>query len=177
MPGDGYALIQKLHDANPELLIIAISGALDASVLEATKEIGVVEVLKKPITPAWKPVVERIRRDGSPVANFSGGGFICSQCKLIESHTHLLARGNPFSHQNERPNENRANYGASKSVSHLRAPIRARAVIFDPGSSRRPVGDLPCKPGQGRSINRLCGPPGRLLQAGGKRPAHPIRSA
>ena len=61
MPGDGYALIQKLHDANPELLIIAISGALNASVLEATKEIGVVEVLKKPITPAWKPVVERIR--------------------------------------------------------------------------------------------------------------------
>ena len=61
MPGDGYALIQKLHDANPELLIIAISGALKASVLEATKEMGVVEVLKKPITPAWKPVVERIR--------------------------------------------------------------------------------------------------------------------
>ncbi len=61
MPGDGYALIQKLHDANPELLIIAISGALNASVLEATKKIGVVEVLKKPITPSWKPVVERIR--------------------------------------------------------------------------------------------------------------------
>ena len=61
LPGDGYVLIQKLHDANPELLIIAISGALKASVLEATKEIGVVEVLKKPITPAWKPVVERIR--------------------------------------------------------------------------------------------------------------------
>ena len=59
--GDGYALIQRLHDANPELLIIAISGSLRASVLEATKEIGVVEVLKKPITPAWKPVVERIR--------------------------------------------------------------------------------------------------------------------
>ena len=61
LPGDGYSLIQKLHDANPELLIIAISGALKASVLEATKEMGVVEVLNKPITPAWKPVVERIR--------------------------------------------------------------------------------------------------------------------
>jgi hypothetical protein len=33
-------------------LIITISGSLRASVLEATKEIGVVEVLKKPITPA-----------------------------------------------------------------------------------------------------------------------------
>jgi len=61
LPGDAYALIQKLHDANPELLIIAICGALKASVLEATRELGVVEVLKKPITREWKPVVERIR--------------------------------------------------------------------------------------------------------------------
>ena len=61
LPGDGFALIEKLHDANPDLLIIAIAGALKASVLEATKEFGVVEVLKKPITPDWKPVVERIR--------------------------------------------------------------------------------------------------------------------
>src|SRR6266853_6920612 len=61
LPGDGFALIQKLHDANSDLLIIAIAGALKASVLEATKEFGVVEVLTKPITPEWKPVVERIR--------------------------------------------------------------------------------------------------------------------
>ena len=61
LPGDARALIQKLHDANPDLLIIAISGALKASVLEATRELGVVEVLKKPITREWKPVVERIR--------------------------------------------------------------------------------------------------------------------
>jgi CheY-like chemotaxis protein len=61
LPGDGYALIQKLHDANPDLLIIAIAGALKSSVLEATKELGVVEVLKKPITREWKPVVERVR--------------------------------------------------------------------------------------------------------------------
>ena len=61
LPGDGYALIQRLHDANPELLIIAIAGALKASVLEATKDLGVVEVLKKPISREWKPVVERIR--------------------------------------------------------------------------------------------------------------------
>jgi response regulator of citrate/malate metabolism len=69
LPGDGYALIQKLHDANPDLLIIAIAGALKASVLEATKELGIIEALKKPITLEWKPVVERIRarRPFSPV--------------------------------------------------------------------------------------------------------------
>src|ERR1041385_5508128 len=61
LPGDGFALIQKLHDSNPDLLIIAIAGAMKASVLEATKNLGVVEFLNKPITPEWKPVVERIR--------------------------------------------------------------------------------------------------------------------
>ncbi|HTW63417.1 MAG TPA: response regulator [Bryobacteraceae bacterium] len=61
LPNDPYKLIQKLHDERPDLLIIAISGAVKASVLEATKDLGVVEVLNKPITPEWKPVVERIR--------------------------------------------------------------------------------------------------------------------
>ena len=61
LPGDAFGLIKKLHDAHPDLLIIAISGSLRASVLQATKDLGVVEVLSKPITPAWKPVVERIR--------------------------------------------------------------------------------------------------------------------
>lgn len=61
LPGDPYDLIRKMHDANPDLLIIAINGALKASVLEATKGLGVVEVLKKPITPEWKPIVEQIR--------------------------------------------------------------------------------------------------------------------
>jgi CheY-like chemotaxis protein len=61
LPGGAYALIEKLHDANPDLLIIAIAGAMRASVLKATEEFGVVEVLTKPITPEWKPVVERIR--------------------------------------------------------------------------------------------------------------------
>src|SRR6266480_4211499 len=51
LPGGGFALIQKLHDAHPDLLIIAIAGAMKTSVLEATKEFGVVEVLNKPITP------------------------------------------------------------------------------------------------------------------------------
>lgn len=61
LPGDGCALIKKLHDANPELLIIAIKGAMKASVQKATDGLGIVEYLEKPITPAWKPVVERIR--------------------------------------------------------------------------------------------------------------------
>jgi CheY-like chemotaxis protein len=60
LPG-AYALIRRLHDANPYLMFIAIHGAVKASVLEATKEIGVVETLMKPVTPEWKPVVERIR--------------------------------------------------------------------------------------------------------------------
>jgi CheY-like chemotaxis protein len=61
LPGDGYALIRKLHDHNPDLLIIGIKGAIKSSVQEATKNPGIVEYLEKPITPAWKPVVERIR--------------------------------------------------------------------------------------------------------------------
>ena len=63
LPGDAYALIQRLHDTNPDLLVIAIRGAVKASVAEATKELGVVEVLEKPITPEWKLAVERIRAE------------------------------------------------------------------------------------------------------------------
>lgn len=61
LPGDAFRLIQRLHDAHPDLLIVAISGAVRASVAGATTPLGVVEVLQKPITPAWKPVVERVR--------------------------------------------------------------------------------------------------------------------
>jgi DNA-binding NtrC family response regulator len=60
LPGDAFALIQKLHDANPDLLIIGIAGAMRASASQTSK-LGIVEVLEKPITRDWKPVVERIR--------------------------------------------------------------------------------------------------------------------
>ena len=60
LPGDAFALIQKLHDSNPDLLIIGIAGAIRASVSQ-TNKLGIVEVLEKPITRDWKPVVERIR--------------------------------------------------------------------------------------------------------------------
>jgi DNA-binding NtrC family response regulator len=60
LPGDGYALIKKLHDQNPGLMIIGVKGALKASMQDSEK-LPVVEFLQKPITPAWKAVVERIR--------------------------------------------------------------------------------------------------------------------
>src|ERR1700694_3362720 len=47
LPGDGYALIQKLHDANPDLLIIGVRGAVIASVRKATDDLGIIEYLQK----------------------------------------------------------------------------------------------------------------------------------
>jgi len=62
LPGeDGFALIRKLRDTVPELSIIAVSSALHSLSLEDARKLGAVEVLKKPITPEWKPVVERVR--------------------------------------------------------------------------------------------------------------------
>ena len=61
LPGDAYALIGELHRTYPDLLIIAIGSQMKAPALQATKQLGVVEILWKPITPEWKPVVERIR--------------------------------------------------------------------------------------------------------------------
>jgi len=61
LPGDAFGLIKRMHDAHPGILIVAIGGAVRASIDGAAKELGVVEVLRKPITPAWKPVVERVR--------------------------------------------------------------------------------------------------------------------
>ena len=60
LPG-AYPLIEKLHNSDPLLLIIAISGAMKSAVTEATEDLGVVEVLRKPVTPDWKPAVERVR--------------------------------------------------------------------------------------------------------------------
>ena len=58
---DGLSLIQKLRENFPELPIIAISSVLTGTELDDAKELGVVDVLQKPITPDWKPIVERIR--------------------------------------------------------------------------------------------------------------------
>jgi CheY-like chemotaxis protein len=59
--GAGFDLIRTLHWTIPELQIIAVTNAISSLSPEDAQKLGVVEVLKKPITPDWKPVVERIR--------------------------------------------------------------------------------------------------------------------
>ena len=61
LPGNGLALIDRLHRIDPDLPIIAISSSFDADAMANAKHIGVVQVLEKPITPAWKPIVEALR--------------------------------------------------------------------------------------------------------------------
>ena len=59
---NGLSLIQSLRENFPELPVIAVSSMLSDSMVEDAKELGVVDVLQKPITPGWKPVVEQARR-------------------------------------------------------------------------------------------------------------------
>ena len=59
--GAGFDLIRTLHRSVPDLQIIAITNAISSLSTEEAQKLGVVEVLRKPITPDWKPVVERIR--------------------------------------------------------------------------------------------------------------------
>jgi CheY-like chemotaxis protein len=58
--GAGFELIRTLRRSLPDLQIIAITSAIYSISPEDAKKLGVVEVLRKPITPDWKPVVERI---------------------------------------------------------------------------------------------------------------------
>ena len=58
---DGLSLIQQMRKSFPDLPIIAISSVLSGRELDDAIELGVVEVLHKPITPDWKAVVERVR--------------------------------------------------------------------------------------------------------------------
>ncbi len=59
--GAGFDLIKTLRRSVPDLQIIAITNAIYSLSAEDAQKLGVVEVLKKPITPDWKPIVERIR--------------------------------------------------------------------------------------------------------------------
>ena len=59
--GAGFELIRTLRRSVPDLQIIAITNAIHSLSAEDAQKLGVVAVLKKPITPEWKPVVERIR--------------------------------------------------------------------------------------------------------------------
>ena len=59
--GAGYVLIKTLRRSVPDLQIIAITNAIYSLSDEDAQKLGVVEVLRKPITREWKPVVERVR--------------------------------------------------------------------------------------------------------------------
>ena len=59
--GAGFDLIRTLRRSVPDLQIIAVTNAIHSLSEEDAQKLGVVEVLRKPITPNWKPVVERIR--------------------------------------------------------------------------------------------------------------------
>lgn len=58
---DGLVLIREIKNRFPGLPVIAISESHRQVVLELAQEFGAVEILHKPITPEWKPVVERVR--------------------------------------------------------------------------------------------------------------------
>src|SRR6202045_497718 len=59
--GAGFDLIRTLHWTVPDLQIIAVPSAIHSLSPEDAEKLGVVEVLRKPITADWKPVVERVR--------------------------------------------------------------------------------------------------------------------
>ena len=61
IPDQGVGLIRELHQVVPDVCIIATSSAEQISLPKEAENLGVVEVLNKPITPEWKPVVERVR--------------------------------------------------------------------------------------------------------------------
>src|SRR5579883_1677472 len=58
---DGLLLIQKLRGTLPHLPVIAISSSIGSDAVDTAKQFGAVEVLVKPITHEWKPIVERFR--------------------------------------------------------------------------------------------------------------------
>ena len=59
--GDGITLIRKIRANVPGLPIVAITEDLDKATRELAQDLGVAEVLKKPVTTEWKPVVDRVR--------------------------------------------------------------------------------------------------------------------
>ena len=61
LPGGPLALIKELHATNPDLPIIGITAAVHSEISVVPKSLGVAEILRKPISLAWKPVVERVR--------------------------------------------------------------------------------------------------------------------
>jgi len=58
---DGLVLIRQMNERFPGLPIIAVSETPAKAIVEVAKGFGAVEVLQKPITPEWKPFVEKVR--------------------------------------------------------------------------------------------------------------------
>src|ERR1700751_2952601 len=56
--GAGFDLIRTLRRSVPDLQIIAVTNAIHSLSTEDAQKLGGVAVLKKPIPPDWKPVVE-----------------------------------------------------------------------------------------------------------------------
>jgi CheY-like chemotaxis protein len=61
LPGEsGFDLISKLHRQFPDLPIIAISGIYKDLPLETARVLGASEILRKPITPEWKDIIQHV---------------------------------------------------------------------------------------------------------------------
>jgi DNA-binding response OmpR family regulator len=58
---DGLELISQIREKFPGLPVIAIDDSPPGTLAMRAMELGAIEVLRKPITPAWKIVVERVR--------------------------------------------------------------------------------------------------------------------
>ncbi|HLK50629.1 MAG TPA: response regulator [Bryobacteraceae bacterium] len=58
---DGLVLIRDLRTRFSGLPIIAMTASRHHTLIELAKEFGAIEILRKPITPEWKPIVERAR--------------------------------------------------------------------------------------------------------------------
>ena len=58
---DCIGLIRRIREEFPGLPVIAIAESVEDATAELVRGLGVAEILQKPITPEWKPVVERVR--------------------------------------------------------------------------------------------------------------------
>jgi DNA-binding NtrC family response regulator len=61
LPDGPLTLIQNPHTTNPDLPIIGITAAAHSEIPVVPKSLGVAEMLRKPISQAWKPIVDRVR--------------------------------------------------------------------------------------------------------------------
>jgi DNA-binding NtrC family response regulator len=70
LPGtSGFDLIREMQQMDSTLPLIAISGVLADSALESARVFGACETLRKPVTPAWNAIIERLQRKEALRAN------------------------------------------------------------------------------------------------------------